>query len=487
MKLNYTTLLFALILGSSVDAEPLLLQNKNNNLALSIYNQNLALVKDSRFADLRSGTNEVIFDGVAQRIQSETAIIYGDGIKINEQIYSYNLMSYDNLLKRFIGKDITAVRTNPENGKNIYEHATLIGTNGSQPILLTEYGIDAAYPGRIIFDKIPAGLSDKPILTAKLNANSAGNKTLNLAYLTDGLSWKTDYVANVNSADKLNLTGWVTITNESGIDYENAKIQLIAGDVNIVRQSFHPRHNMMLMTKSAGADFAANESITPETINSYELYTLPTTTSIKDHQNKQVALIEKNNVKYDKELELTLPFYFGDNSNDEFEKLHPAIIYIMSNTTDSNLGISLPAGVMRFYQNDRNGNLQFIGSSSIGNTAKEDTLRLNLGDAFNVSLNGKINKIKEQELSKTPQRNLCYNVKQLKIYEVSVTINNAEDTDNQMVITQTFPQNYKIAKENIQGSEKNATTRQWYFKALKNAKNELLFTVEIPYNRQICN
>ncbi|MBO6281936.1 MAG: hypothetical protein J6N49_05350 [Alphaproteobacteria bacterium] len=490
MKYGLTLLALSTIIAGTAMAEPLLLKAENNNLSLSIYNQNLALVKDIRTADLKSGLNEVIFDGVAERIQSETAIIYGDGIKVNEQNYSYNLMSYDNILRQYIGQEVTAVRINPENGKNIIEQATLISINGSQPIIKTEHGIDAEYPGRIVFDKVPANLSNKPMLTAKLNAKNAGNKTLNLAYLTDGLSWKTDYVANVLSPTQLNLTGWVTIKNESGIDYENAKIQLIAGDVNVVRNSFKGR-GMVMMAKAAvfeeAADNMAYGSVEPEAVNSYELYTLPTTSTIKNHQNKQIALIEKTDVVYKKEFNLYSPFYFGNYAADEFEKRHPVITYVIENKSESNLGISLPSGTIRFYQNDKNGNLQFIGSNNIGNTAKEDTLRLNLGDAFNISVSGKVTKIKEKEINRKPKKNLCHQVKQLKTFDVSITVNNAEDTDNTLVFTQNMPQGYQIVKENIKGTEKNATTREWQVPTKKNSKTDLTFSVDIPFELQVCD
>lgn len=486
MKFGLSLLALSTFFAHTAMAEPLLLKADDNTLSISIYNQNLALVKDTRSADLKSGTNEVVFDGVAQRIQSETAIIYGEGIKVNEQNYSYNLMSYDNFLKQFIGKEVMAVRQNPENGKNIYERARLIGTNGSQPILQTEYGIDAAYPGRIVFNIVPANLSNKPTLTAKLSAQNAGNKTLNLAYLTDGLSWKTDYVANVSSPTKLNLTGWVTINNESGIDYENAKIQLIAGDVNVVRNSFRTRGVMMAKAFAVDEAMSNGVSVEPETVNSYELYTLPNITTIKDHQNKQIALIEKNDVSYEKEFNIHSPFYFGGMVQSEFEKMHPSITYVMKNEAASNLGISLPAGTVRFYQNDKSGNLQFIGSSRINNTAKEDTLRLHLGDAFNISVSGKVTKIKEKELSRQQKKNLCHLVKTLQTYDVSVTVNNAEDTDNAVVFTQNMPQRYQIIKESIKGTEKNATTRTWRIPAKKNDKATLTYTVEVPYDTQIC-
>lgn len=472
-------------------AEPLMLSNKNNNLSISIYNQNLSFVKDVRPADLSGGINEVIFDGVAQRIQPETAIIFGDGIKVMEQNYNYHLLSYQNFVEQSIGQEVTTVRTNPENGENIYEKAVLIGSADGKPILRFSYGIDTNFGGRVVFNKIPAGMSNKPTLAAKINVAGGGNKNLHLAYLTDGLSWKTDYVVNVNSGDKLNLTGWVTITNNSGIDYENAKIQLLAGDVNVVRSFGAPmmKGRMLMAANAMGMDNMA-ESIEPETVNSYELYTLPTTATVKDHQTKQIALIEKADVSYKKEFNMQTPLYFN-GQGDEFEKRHPAITYVIENTANSNLGISLPAGIMRFYEKDKGGNLQFIGSAHIANTAKEDTLRLKLGDAFNISVSGKNKKIKEEELSRKKVTNHagrdCYDIKERRTYQVEITVNNAENTDNTVILTQQFNDEYKIVEENIKSAEKNASERQWKVDAAKNSKTPLNYTVELTKTFGSCD
>jgi hypothetical protein len=476
-------------LAGTAQAEPLLLKNQGNSLSLSVYNQNLALVKDIRSAPLQTGNNDVIFDGVASQIQAETAIIYGDGITVNEQNYSYNLMSYDNFIKQYLGKEVTTVRINPTTGENIYEDATLIGDAGGRPILRFDYGIDADFPGRVIFNSVPADMSNQPTLAAKLNAKQGGEKNLYLAYLTGGLSWKTDYVANINSDDKLDLTGWVTLNNESGIDYEQAKIQLVAGDVHIVR----PAMKRLLGAKSINMVAMANSmeesdmayGIEPESVNSYELYTLPNMTTIKNMQTKQIALFEKHGVTYEKEFNLQMPYYFG-NDGHEFKKLHPAITYMVENTADSHLGISLPAGTVRFYKNDKSGNLQFVGSDNINHTAKEDTLRLRLGESFNISVSGKVTKISEKEIERKPNH-LCYNLKLLKTYEVETTVNNAEDTDNVVILSQNFPDTYKIINESIKSESKNANLRQWKVAAPKNEKTTLNYTVEITSQKRMCD
>ncbi len=464
--------------------EPQVLPANNETLALSIYNGNLALVKDSRPARLEGGVNEVIFDGVSRDIQSETAIIYGQGVKVLEQNYSYNLINEDNLIKQAIGKEVLTVRESPDDGENIFERAVVLGVSGGKPILRFNYGIETDFTGRVVFNEIPAGLSNKPILAAKINSSSSGDKLLNLAYLTSGLSWKTDYVANINNKTSLDLTGWVTINNESGVDYNNAKIQLIAGDVNIVRPAMQPR---LMMAKSFGVMDNAMEStsIEPEQINSYELYTLPNITTIKDKQNKQISLIEKADVKYFKEFNLRSQLYFGANS--EFKKAHPDITVVVDNNEASNLGISLPAGTIRFYEKDKNGNLQFIGSNNIGNTAKEETLRLNLGKAFSLVVNGKVTKVSEKELSRTQNdKNGCYNTSLLKTYDVAVNFNNAEKEDNTVVFKQNMVDSAKIIKESLKSELENANTRVWKVGIPGSGKVDLTFTVEIKDNEHHC-
>lgn len=473
--------------GNALADEQILLKSNNSKLTLSIYNQDLALVKDIRQADIKAGTSEIVFDGVAQQIQPETAMLYGQDIKVLEQNYSYNVITYENLVNQSVGQEVTTVRQNPQTGENIFEKAYLIGSTYGQPVLKFPYGIETNFSGHIVFDKIPAGVSDKPTLTAKINNKKSGAKNLFLAYLTGGLSWKTDYVATINNKNQLDLTGWVTINNNTGVDYNNAKIQLIAGEVNAVRDVVKPRMMMAKMSMAVmndSVESAGLGSVTPEQISNYELYTIPAITSIKDKQTKQIGLIEKSGVKYAKEFNFNSPLYFGGNY--EFEKMHPEITYVLENNKTSNLGISLPAGTMRFYENDKNGSLQFIGSANIGNTAKEEKLRLNLGQAFNLTIAGKISKVSEKEIERKPQ-NKCYNVKVLKTYTAETTISNADTDANSVIISQSFPDTAKLLKESHKGTLKNASTKQWTVSVPANGKTTLSFTVQIPQDTRICD
>ena len=141
---------------------------------------------------------------------------------------------------------------------------------------------------------------------------------------------------------------------------------------------------------------------------------------------------------------------------------------------------------MRFYENDKNGNLQFIGSTDIANTAKEETLRLNLGEAFNLTLKGKVAKVLEKEVERKPQKQ-CYNVKLLKTYTAETTVSNADTAENSVIISQNLPDNYKIVKESLKGAVKNAQTREWTVKVPANGKTTLSYTVEIPQTTRVCD
>lgn len=491
-------LLLGTVLPSAAFSAPLVLQNSDSTLSLSIYNQNLTLVKDDRQTDLKAGVSEIVFDGVAKLIQAETALVYGQDIKVLEQNYSYNLMTNYNMMNRSVGEEVTTVRVNPEDGENIFEKARLIGIADGAPVLQFPYGIESEFSGRIIFPKIPDGLSNKPMLTTRIDNAQAGRKTLHLAYLTGGISWQTDYVANVTGKEKMNLTGWVTINNHSGIDYNKAKIQLISGDVNSASNGTvtvrAPRVMMMAKAYSAEADMAESVSITPESLSSFELYTLPNVTTIKDQQAKQIALLEKKDVVFKKIFALNSPLniyvrnkFVPDGQTGEFEKAHPSVTYEITNDAASNLNISLPKGVVRFYENDKNGNLQFIGSDNIGNTPKGEKAKLNLGKAFNLTVKGKLTETEDTENSRknTAKKN-CYEVKKLRSFSAEVTFSNAEKDAQNILFTQNFPEDYKLLKESLKSSSENAFTRKWNVNIPAKSKTTLTFTVAVPYTRSLC-
>lgn len=478
--MGYTSFCYAADAGRAKDLE------------ISIYNNNLALVKDSRDAKLQKGGNDMVFEGVASQIKPESVIIVGKGIKVLEQNYNYDLLTPQNIIEKSIGQEVKTVIQNPQTGENMFDQAKIISSNYGSPILEFSYGIEPNFPGRIVFERLPESLRSKPTLIAKLYSIDAGVQELTLAYLTNGISWKTNYVAKVSGSDKLDLTGWVTINNQSGVDYKDAKVQLIAGDVNQVQNigGLQSKMNRMMVSKAVMADAAVTETGAgaPQQISGYHLYSLPENTDIKDNQTKQISLMEKNNVKFVKEGRLVSPLYIGDDYQSNFEKRHPSLIYTMMNVEADNLGLPLPAGIVRFYENDKNGNLQFIGENSIAHVAKGEKIELNLGNFFNIFINGKIlnvNKLSSEKISQSA--NSCEKFRVIRSYDVEIVFNNAGDQSEMIVFEQGINQKTKIIKENIAGKSKDMNRYEWRINVPADNKTILKFTAEVTSEERICD
>lgn len=491
MRLATWLLMGCMGLSSAVcAAENVVGEDKKNDLEISIYNNNLALVKEERNVNLKQGINDIAFEGVASQIKPETALLDAPGIKVLEQNYDYDLLTANNIIDKSVGEKVKTVMVNPANGENIFDNAEIISAAYGQPLLKFSYGIETQFPGRLVFEKLPASLRSEPTLVAKIDSSETADKNISLAYLTNGINWKTNYVAKVVSAEKLNLTGWVTINNESGADYNNAKVQLIAGDVNQVAAADGVRP-LMVMAKSARVmnDYAAVESalVAPESLSGYHLYNLPLKTDIKDKQTKQISLLEKNDVAYKKEANMRSPLYFNYNSPAEFKQVHPDMIYVLKNEDSSNLGLPLPSGIMRFYENDKDGNMQFIGENTISHVAKGEEMRLNLGSYFNVFANGKVAKVTKLSENKTQEPgDACATLTTEYAYDAEVTFNNANVFAQEVVFEQNINPDAKVENESVKGSLKDAGTYVWNVSVPAEGKQTLTFRVVAPYKNRSC-
>lgn len=477
-KYIMTTVAFSVLLSSfavkAEDKEILLNSDNNADMVVSIYNNNLAFVRDTRSASLPTGYKSIAFEGVASQIKPETAMLLADGVEVIEQNYDYNLLTPINLLEESIGEVVKTAVQNPENGQTIYDSAKIINANYGTPVLQFKYGIETNFPGRLVYEKIPANLRIKPTLVINLNNKKAGDKKMELAYLTNGISWKANYVADIKKSDKLNLNGWITLNNESGADYKNAKVQVIAGSVNQSYDNVMPRP-MRMMTKAMGANMemgvmdagAYNSMPSREAVADYYLYTLPVKTTIKDKQSKQVSLMSKENVKFEKEYVLNSPLYLGVNSDgNEFLKQNPEVIFKLVNNQESNLGTPLPAGVVRFYESDKSGNIQFIGESNIEQSAKGEKIDLKIGKAFDIFANGKV-------------KNVVSISKDMSEADVEITLKNVKDENVKVKLEQSFGGNWQIISESIVSEKKTANIAVWKLEIPKDDKIVLTFKVRM--------
>jgi len=361
------------------------------SLAVTIYNDNLALVKDQREVRLGKGEQALAFQEVSAQIRPETALLRNLTLPkdfwVLEQNFDFDLLTPSKLLEKYVGQKVTIVRSVPNaegaGAKDVREEATVLATNNGVVLQFADR-IETSAPGRIVYPKVPESLRARPTLVVDLHSGAERAQKLELSYLTGGLSWRADYVANLAADEKnLDLSGWVTLTNQSGAAYPNATLQLVAGDVNRV-QSRRPAAPMMAMAKME-RDKSAPE-MKEESLFEYHLYTLDRPTTLKENQTKQVALLTASSVPVRKEYLLRGDSYYYQGSyGDLGDKLKVGVFVEFDNKTESRMGMPLPKGIVRVYKRDSESRPQFVGEDAIDHTPKNELVRLKLGDAFDVT------------------------------------------------------------------------------------------------------
>ena len=352
-------------------------QNDGPALELTVYNQNLALVKDRRMMNLPAGITGTSFTEVAALIDPSSVKFRTPGvtgIRVLEQNYEYDVVSDSKLLQKYIGAKIKVTDT-----KEVTVEGYLAGAGENLIITTLPSGgevkiLKAAQIEVISFPEMPNGLVTKPTLVWLLqNQGKEGRYPVEVSYLTGGLSWKADYVATINEADnRIDLTGWVTLDNQSGGDYPNARLKLVAGDVNRA-----PVANRALAKKFLyEAEVAAgnDQSFEEKSFFEYHLYTLSRPTTLKNFQMKQVELLTSDSVPAKK------LFVFEGAADPKKVK----VMLEVKNGKEENLGMPLPQGRIRVQKADHEGSLQFIGEDRIDHTPKDEKIRINLGNAFDI-------------------------------------------------------------------------------------------------------
>ncbi len=351
-------------------------------VTITVYNQNFGLVREVRNVMLGSGQVDLEFRDVAAQIEPETVYIKAldqpDGFQILEQNYQYDLLSPQKLLEKYVGKTVTVYRTNPTTGRDEQVTAEVLAVNEG-PILRIGNEITYNFPGRFAFPEIPENLIAKPTLLWRLISRRDRHQ-LEVSYLTRNLNWKSDYVLVVNDDDtRGDLTGWVTLTNQSGASYENARLKLVAGDVQRVSDP-DPR-----MVRRMEALAQREAEFQEEGLFEYHLYTLERPTTLLQNEQKQVTLLEAGGIGVEKHLVLRGITQLFRAPNAGVVPRQKVSVYLDFQNTEANgLGVPLPMGVVRVYKADRSGAQQFVGEDRIDHTPRDERLRIKVGEAFDV-------------------------------------------------------------------------------------------------------
>ena len=373
----------SLTAGAAMDSEIRVDESAQQALAVTIYNDNLALVKDLRGLTLTEGENRLAWRGVSVQIRPETALLSETTgklpVAVLEQNFDFDLLTPQSLLKKYVGRGVQVIRSN-DAGERTVEEATVLAANDGV-VLRYPDRIETGIVGHLAFPDVPDNLRDQPTLVLHLETPAAGEGAFELSYLTGGLSWQADYVANL-AADgaTMDLNGWVTLTNGSGIAYRRALVQLVAGEVNQVAEPQLEVRRSMAMAMAAEAPMPQEE-----TLDQYHLYTLPRPTDIGNNQTKQVALLAAPGAPVTRELVVRGQSYtYRAQAGDGWSKL-PVSSMLRFDNQGGSLGIPLPEGVVRVYSKDSRGNAQFLGEDRIDHTPKGETVTLKLGESFDVT------------------------------------------------------------------------------------------------------
>ncbi|MDH3609117.1 MAG: DUF4139 domain-containing protein [Gammaproteobacteria bacterium] len=445
-------------------------------VAVTIYNEQLALVKDLRQVNLSNGFNRLAFREVSAQMRPETALLrsidHPQGFHLIEQNFDFDLLTPQKLLEKYVGKNVRVVKVHPTTGEERTEEAVVLSVNNGV-VLRVGNRIETGYPGRIIYDEVPENLRDRPTLVISLESGTSKQQDLQLSYLTGGLGWKADYVAELDESDKfVDLTGWVTLTNQSGATYKNAKLQLVAGDVNQVRQEMQPRRRDVLMSKSSVA--AAAPAMVEEGLFEYHLYTLQRPTTISNNQTKQVSLLSATKVPVTKEFLLKGQNYYYRGSYAQLgQKLKVGVFVEFENKEESNLGMPLPKGVVRVYKNDKSGNAQFVGEDRIDHTPKNEEIKLKLGDAFDVTADKKQTNFKKATaIGKYSQAHTA---------SFEIVLKNAKDEEVEVVVHEPIPGDWKMQDESHAHEKVASGTAEWKIKVPAEGKTKLSYDVLVRY------
>ncbi|HEX8059033.1 MAG TPA: DUF4139 domain-containing protein [Novosphingobium sp.] len=472
--------------------------NAQGDLSVTIYNNNVALVQDVRQVNLPAGKSRQEFPDVSAAIRPETVTLAGQGFGIVEQNFDYDLLSPQALMQKAVGQTVTLLRTNPATGAETRERATVLAANGGVVLRIgdrIEVLRDDGLPVRVIFDSIPPNLRARPTLSVSVDAERAGARPLTLSYLTPGLGWKSDYVALFDEkAGKLDVQGWITLTNQTGTTFSNSKALLVAGDVSLTQQN--PNYYGNASPPRPRGNRAGTESGGGEQLGDLHVYPIEGRTTIANAQTKQVSFLDASGVPASKGYE-----YRNNWMRSETEGQSAASIIKFSNARAAGIGEALPAGTIRIYMRDSRGAAQFIGESDLPHTPGGSQIAIRTGDAFDVKVQPVLDKrdtITTDEWIKYDRWKVTYSdgktvtgyaERPQRYYRTQMRyiVTNARPVPVTVDVIQAglgqwwWWRDLRVTDESIKGEQESIDERRWEVPVPANGKVELTATFLTPW------
>ncbi|UCH66360.1 MAG: DUF4139 domain-containing protein [Ignavibacterium sp.] len=451
-------LMFILLLSINMFSQ----SNEQKSVSVAVYNQNLGVVKDFRSIDLSSGRSKINITDVAQQIDPTSVHIKLDG-EVLEQNYQYDLVSLDKILRKFINQNIRLVSETNETVEG-----KLLSAIGGQIVLERSEGGLVMLPNvnkyRFSVDYLPEGLITQPTLVWVVNSYSSGKQDVEISYQTKGMNWHAEYVAVLNEDDTaLDLNSWVSVDNTSGATYKNAKLKLVAGDINLVQdyQSRGGLERVYAMDRST----VSEQQFQEKEFFEYHIYNLQRQTTIANNETKQISLFEASNVSAKKK------FFYGSVSNRRYwnqsgqKKI--AVIVEFENSEEYGLGVPMPKGKVRVYKSDGE-SLEFVGEDLVDHTPRNEIVKLKIGDAFDV-LAEEVQTENTQISSKVWEQ------------EFEITFKNRKKENIEIEVERNLGTNWEILKSSLEYKKKDAFRITFNVPVKADSETKLTFRVRYRY------
>jgi hypothetical protein len=454
---------YGLLMGALAAPAILLAQSAQGDVAVTIYNNNLALVQDARTLTVPIGRSRQEFPDVSAQIRAETVTLSGPGIAIVEQNFDYDLLSPDKLMEKAVGQVVTIVRTNPATGIETREQAKVLAANGGIVLQIgqrIEVLRDDGLPVRVVFDKVPDNLRARPTLSVTIESAKAGAVPTRLSYLTPGFGWTADYVTLFDEAkETIDVQGWITLTNNTGTTFKNADTLLVAG--NPFGRGGGSNYASI---QPATIEEAGTESGTRERLGDYYLYPLKERTTISNAQQKQVSFLDVKGAPARKTYQ-----YVNGWLSSQAEPQSAATVLKFSTSKGGGLGDQLPSGTIRIYMRDQRGDPQFIGENRIDHTPMGSRMAIRTGEAFDVKV--KPNVEKREKLSNRRWRTtMRYTITNARPGPVTVDL--AQDG---------LYGDVRVTEQSIVGERVSADRIEWSVPVPANGKVDLTATFDSRY------
>ncbi len=466
-------------LSSAVRAAPAAAAGQSSTLddqlelAVTVSNSDIALVRDVRSLQLPRGTFDLHFMDIAATVNPATvhfrSLSEPARVSVLEQNYEYDLLEPDKLLRKYVGRDVTLVRLRQDEGVTKSEEikARLLSFNGAPVWQIGNEIVTGMHADHIRFPELPNNLYARPTLIWSLNNDGAARHRVETSYLAGKLSWNADYVLTVARDDRAaDIDGWVTLTNGSGTSFRNAKLQLVAGDLNRVRQ---------VLGRMAADELRAEKSLAAapmvqEAFSDYHLYTLGRKTTINNSETKQVSMLGGTGIPIQKRYVVDGQAFYYRNAQHPGAPLKEVVqvYYQFKNEERSGLGMPMPAGVVRVYQSDSKGGIQFVGEDRISHTPKDETLNLKIGNAFDV-----VAERKQIDFEKIAT----------SVYEVEyeITLRNHKAVPVSVEVNEPIGGTWRILRSTHQGTKTDAWAAQFAVPVAADAAAVLKYRVRVNY------